>query len=99
MPRTENQSNYHYVARIRDKNSNEDFYNKYFLTMKDASQFFGCAKSTCYDRLYNGHYWSNGKKTHDCSTRWKYLKNYELDLFEKLDPPLPRFQKIMVHFD
>ena len=98
MPRTENQSNYHYKAKIRDKNSKEDFYVKYFLTMKDAAQFFGCAKSTCYDRLYQSDYWTAEKKDLH-SNRWRYIKNYELEYFEKLDPPLPRFQKIMVHFD
>ena len=97
MPRTENQSNYHYKAKIRDKNKNEEFYTKYFLTMNDASTFFGAAKSTCYDRLYPPDKTAEYKNLQ--SNRWRFIKNYEIDYFYKLEPPVPKYQKIMVHFD
>jgi len=97
MPRTENQSNYHYKAKLRDKNKDEEFYVKYFLTMNDASKFFGCAKTTCYDRIYKSDWTSEDKDLH--SNRWRHIHNYELEYFEKLEPPVPKYQKIMVHFD
>ena len=78
MPRTENQSNYHYIVKLREKNKpDEEYHNKYFLTMKDAASFFGVSKSTCYDRLI----WSGADGT-NCD-RWRTIKDYDIQKFEK----------------
>jgi hypothetical protein len=86
MPRknkSENQNTYHFKVRYNDELEGEEK-EKLFRTCKDIEEVFNICRQTVYN-----YYMGISKNK----------KHRTIINIEKLNPPIERYKKIMVHFD